>query len=603
MTVQEKIENILINENAYFYENNENIQISNNKIIEVFRTVSSIKTGNYLLNSIRLKLTSNEDIYYSICVFKYTTSPTFIENDIPNWEEEKLAYLLIVEIEDYLVISKKNISKLQDFLKQFKPLDYTVLSTLFVTEDTSFEKFSLKNLNISDRAVREKTIEAIDLKENFSALGANNYLLNSLRLKNNDEKISLMLNSSRINKFGKKNSIENFCFWSKNLVCQIKNYTDTNTFLSIFAEPQDYETLKDELVPISILFNFSNIYTDFDKGIINKGIVKYFIGDREVIDKEFNLIEFLSKFERLCKVNTNSVGVHLISNMTSNDLEIKLNDKSITIRSQKLKNVKLIQDNGNEISILDYINGKNAFIINFDNIDLAYSNRKLFKDSRLIGSIPNFLKIFKTDINLSNVTSEKGMFSPASTLFEPNSIFGFVEDKFQNDFNYFVCDDLSKEWADHIGISNDKISFIHSKHKISNTSASAFQDIVGQAQKNLGNLTPQDFQLESKRSIWNSTYNSSDGVNTSIKRVRKGMDSSQIINEFKSTIKNPYLRKEVVLVINFISKSSLETYFEDLVDGVYFAERNEVIQILWFISSLISSCQELNTEVTIYCKP
>lgn len=602
MSIQEKIEIILINENAYFYENSDAIHISYTKIKEIFRTVSSVKTGNYLLNSIRLRLNQNEDIYSSICVFKYKTKPTFIEEELTNWVEEKIAYLLIVEIEDYIVISKKNISKLQDFLKQFKPIDYSVLSTLFVTDDTSFEKFSLKNLNVSDKAVREKTIEAIDLKENFSALGASNYLLNSLRLKNNDEKTSLMLNSSRINKFGKKNSIENFCFWSKNLVHQIKSHIKTSTFLSIFAEPQDYETLKDGLVPISILFNFSNIYTDFEQSLINQVIIRYTFEDGRIYDKEIYLIDFLTKFERLCKVDT-VAGVNSIKNTTCKDLEIKLNDKSITIRSQKLKNVKLIQDNGNEISIIDYINGKNSFIINFDNIDLAYSNRKLFKDSRLIGSIPNFLKIFKPHYGLNNITSEKGIFLTTSTSFDNNSLFGFVEDNFKNDFEYFICDDLSKEWADHIGISENKISFFHSKHKISNASASAFQDIVGQAQKNLGNLTPQDFHLESKRNIWNSTYNSSDGVNTLILRSRRGQNSNQIIDQFKETIKNPYLRKEVILIIDFISKSNLETYLDNLVNGLYFAERNETIQILWFISSLISSCQELNTEVTIFCKP
>ena len=602
MTIQEKIENILINENAYFYENSCDVQLSCKKIKEIFKTVSSVKTGNYLLNSIRLRFNQNKDIYYSICVFKYTTKPTFIEEELTNWEEKKIAYLLIVEIGNYIIISKKNISKLQDFLKPFKPLDYSVLSTLFVTDDTSFEKFSLKNLNVSDKAVREKTIEAIDLKENFSALGASNYLLNSLRLKNNDEKTSLMLNSSRINKFGKKNSIKNFCFWSKKLVHQIKNHSNTSTFLSIFAEPQDYETLKDKLVPISILFNFSNIYTDFEQGLINRFIVRYTFEDGEIRDKEINLIYFLTKFERLCKVDT-VAGVNSIKNTTSKDLEIKLNNKSITVRSQKLKNVKLIQDNDNEISVTDYINGKNSFIINFDNIDLAYSNRKLFKDSRLIGSIPNFLKIFKPHNDLNNITSEKGTFLTTSTSFENNSLFDFVENNFQNDFDYFICDDLSKEWADHIGISENKISFFHSKHKKSNASASAFQDIVGQAQKNLGNLTPQDFQLESKRSIWDSTYNSSDGVNTLIVRSRKGQSSNQIIDQFKETIKNPYLKKEVILIIDFISKANLETYLNNLSNEVYFPERNETIQILWFISSLISSCQELNTEVTIYCKP
>ncbi|WP_415327755.1 hypothetical protein [Chryseobacterium sp. MMS23-Vi53] len=237
MTNLEKINNIIISENAYFYQNIDNISISDNRIKNLFSLVSSIKTGYYLLNERKKKIRS-EEIYYSICAFKYIVKPTFIEEPIKNWFEEKLAYLLIVEIEDFIVISRKNISKIQDFIKLLHPLDYEVLSTLFIEDNTNFEKFSLKNLNVSDKALREKTVEAIDLKENFSSLGANNYLLNSLRLSTNNEKTTLMLNSSRINKFGKKNNIETFCKWSKEQVSKIKNHEITSTFLSIFAEPK-----------------------------------------------------------------------------------------------------------------------------------------------------------------------------------------------------------------------------------------------------------------------------------------------------------------------------------------------------------------------------
>lgn len=601
MTKTEKIANILINENAYFYQNINNVNISISKIIEQFRIVSSIKTSNYLINKVKIRL-NEENIYYSICVFKYSTKPTFIDEPINGWQEEKLAYLLIVEIEDFLVISRKNISKLQEFTKLFKTLDYDTLSTLFVNEDTSFEKFSLKNLNVSDKALREKTVEAIDLKENFSSLGANNYMLNSLRVKNNNEKTSLILNSSRINKFGKKNNINSFCKWSKNLIQQIKNHTASDTFLSIFAEPQDYESLKNSLIPISILFNFSSIYTDFELGIISEIIFIQKDTEDNLITREINIIPFLTKFERLCKITFHN-DIYTIENSTSNDLQLKLNEKSISIKSNKLRNVRVIYANGVNMSIIEYINSKNSYIINFDNVDLAYSNRKLFKDNRLLGSISNFLKIFKPHIDLNTVTSEKGNFQPTSTNFDSDSIFGFVENNFINDYDFFICDDLGKEWADHIGVSDNKISFFHSKYNTTSASASAFQDIVGQAQKNLGNLTPQDFQLNSKSNLWNNNYNSTDGVNTNIQRLRKGSNTTDLVNQMKLTSNNPYLRKEIFLIINFISKSSLETFLQNLIDGIAFTERNETIQILWFISSLISSCQELNTEVTIYCKP
>ncbi|WP_415327756.1 hypothetical protein [Chryseobacterium sp. MMS23-Vi53] len=324
---------------------------------------------------------------------------------------------------------------------------------------------------------------------------------------------------------------------------------------------------------------------------------KFKTGDE--IEKEIELISFLNIFERLCKVDeSDNSNIYKILNTTSSDLELKLNEKSITIRSQKFRNIRIIYANGNNVSIIDHINNKNAFIINFDNIDLAYSNRKLFRDSKLLGNIENFLKIFKTNQELENVTSEKGNPNTMATSFEDGSIFRFVEETFFENYNYFVCDDYGREWADHIGVSEDKIVFIHSKFNTTNASASAFQDIVGQAQKNLGNITPQDFQLDTKKNLWINNY-----ASTNINRLRKGNNVDEFIQAIKDASTNPYLKKEVILVINFISKNRLTGFLNNLANGERFTERSEAIQMLWLISSLISSCQELNTEVTIYCKP
>lgn len=603
MTDEQKLDNIILNENAYFFHNINNIQFTDAKIIELFRIASTTKSSNYLLKEIRKNFSfEGIEINYSFCVFKYQTKPTFIDEEIENWTETKLAYLLISEIEDYIIICRKNISNIQKFIKQFNALDYKTLSTLFVDEETTFEKFGLKNMNVSDNALREKSLEAINLKENFSALGASTYILNSVRLKNNDEKISLILNSSRINKFGKKNNIEDFLSWGKKLVDEIKAHSEKETFLSVFAEPQDYESIRHTLEPISTLFIFSNLYSDFETGKINRAVVKF-----EDIKKEINILKYLSNFERLLKVyefiDDDSIISYFVENKTSKDLEVRLNEKSITFRSRKLKNVILENENGTEISILDYINYKSGFIINFDSIDLAYTNRKLFKDSKLLGNIDYFLKIFKPFENLNNVTSEKGNFVVGQSTFEDNSIFNFVENEFIDNSEYLICDDLGREWADHISVTEDKIIFYHSKYKASNFSASDFQDIVGQAQKNLGNLSPQDFQLSTKESFWNNNYNSSNGINTNIRRIRKGSNATDAISQIKNTIKNPHFKREVHIVINFISKVHLTENLEKLKNGTTFGERSETIQILWFISSLNSSCQEVNTDIYICCKP
>lgn len=169
-------------------------------------------------------------------------------------------------------------------------------------------------------------------------------------------------------------------------------------------------------------------------------------------------------------------------------------------------------------------------------------------------------------------------------------------------YDYFICDDLYKEWADHIGLNEKFISFYHSKYKNSSFSASDFQDIVGQALKNLGNLSPSDDQWDIKEGFWNNLYKNN-SIETQINRIRTGQNSNDVISYFKKIKGYPNIKKQVHIVINFISKSALEDKLIRLKNGEQFRERNEIIQILWFISSLISSCFEANTEVYIHCKP
>lgn len=81
-------------------------------------------------------------------------------------------------------------------------------------------------------------------------------------------------------------------------------------------------------------------------------------------------------------------------------------------------------------------------------------------------------------------------------------MFHVVENEIYQDADYLVCDDLGNEWADHIAIKDDTISFIHSKCKDkAGLSASAFQEIVGQATKNIGNLDPSDKELDNKKNL------------------------------------------------------------------------------------------------------
>lgn len=601
MTTEELIENLVLNENAYFFQKIRAGFLSRALVERTFREASLEKAGRYLLYKVKtVHRIKDKNVEYSLCVFKYLKKPTFIREEIVEWNETKLAYLVIVDFESYVAISKRNISGTKELNEKIFPIDYKTMSSLFINDTTAFEKFSMSNMNISDNVIRQKSMEAVDLKENISTLGLQSYILSNLRLNNDDNKISLSLNSSRVNRFGKKNNLDFFISWADIIVDKIENFTDSENFLSSFATPLDFESEKESLKPIAILLLLTRLNADYEANRIES--TKLII---EEMERDVDLVSVLNNFSRLMEIrefiSERGNSYFKVVTPVVDDLSVSVNAKSISLRSQKLRNLIIKFSDETEISIIDYFNRYSSFIVNFDRVELVYSHRKLFKDSRLLGNTDAFLRVFKPYPELDNVVSEKGDVLTTSTAFSNDSIFGFVENTFLVDSQFFICDDLGREWADHIGLYDDNISFFHSKYKNSRFSASDFQDIVGQAQKNLGNLSPSDNQWDAKREFWDRNY-ILNNTSTQIQRIRKGESAEAAIEYFQKLKSFPNLTKKVFLVINFISKSGLADRLEMLKRDEQFRERNEVIQILWFVSSLISSCNEVSAETYIICK-
>lgn len=599
-----EINSILLNENAYFYNkaNSSSRRLTNSEISLIFQNAINDKNGNRLLEKVNeTHIIEENSVSYSILVINFQHKPTFLEEEIESWNETKLAYLLIIEFHDFIVIAKKNVSGIQSFINTLIPLDYNLISTTFVNESTEFEKFTMKNLNISGSSIRNKSLEALDLKKTFYSLGANTYMLSGLRVKNGDEKISISPSTSKINHYGNRNNIIGFIEWADKILNEVRTHSDQETYLSIFSEPIDYESEKENLHPIAILILFSKLYEDFENGKIINAIYE----NEEGVSRDIDIFRFINNFEKFNSIEEEVVNNRIrykVVSQVNNGIELRKLNKSIKIYSKKISRIKLIKDNGSNIHLIQYLNNNSSFIVNFQDVNLIYSNKKLFRDNKLLGNIDLFLEIFLAHDNLSNVSTEKGAFSFSQTEFDDNSIFNFVENEFRDESEFLICDDLGQEWADHISLSENSISFIHSKFKSSSFSASAFQDIIGQALKNLGNMTPADYQLQSKRGLWGSPYRNS-SIETQLNRLRKGDNIDNAIDYYKKLRGNPNLNRKVYLVINFISKSELLNRIEKLKRQESFREKNQVIQIIWFISSLVASCKEIGVDIFIYCKP
>ena len=212
---------------------------------------------------------------------------------------------------------------------------------------------------------------------------------------------------------------------------------------------------------------------------------------------------------------------------------------------------------------------------------------------------PNILELLCPQSNIENVTSEKGNFTNTQTSFDFDSMFGFVENIFSNE-DYIFCDDLGDEWADHItfNLQDPSISFIHSKHGDTSTSASNLHDVVGQGIKNLGNMFFSKEQLDNKIvKTLSNTYTSGKGIKTQIQRIRK--TSQNFDADLINLLKNYKLHRKCILNCSFISKTDISTEFTKLKNRQ--PVRGHIIQLLWILSSFAHAAKEANVIPLIYC--
>lgn len=162
------------------------------------------------------------------------------------------------------------------------------------------------------------------------------------------------------------------------------------------------------------------------------------------------------------------------------------------------------ENDGTYAKVIDLINNLGCFSIGFSDYSYIYMGKRLYMNAGIQKDFESILSILYPVNEITTVTSEKGdikKYDAASTDFQIDSMFNVVENNIFNDADFLLCDDLGNEWADHIAIKSNSMSYIHSKcndGKVS-LSASKFQEVIGQAIKNIGNMNPDDDTVQKKK--------------------------------------------------------------------------------------------------------
>lgn len=540
---------------------------------------------------------------FSFIAFKRDKKPTVFELEFDPgevWHEKRFAYLLVIEYKGYVAIQKKDIGDIRNLRKALIPIDYNILCKVLDDKKTVYKRFGMNNLDISDKAMRSKALEAEDLKPVFSTLGASNYELSNYRITNKQGAFSIGLDSSKINHLQTRVTFSDYLNWCKYIIDKIEKTSDkdVNNYLSIFATPIDYKQ-------------------EYDAGNLNARyllVSLYKLNDEKWIESireedtraEVQLKEICDLFSKSIKLEDSGGGKYSKVLADGKKVEVTVRENGITFSCDWMKGIHLC-GKADDVILLDYVVENGLFTVMFSSAKLKYTNRKLFKDNNLTGNIDLFLEMFEEDAKLKKTKGEKdykgNKLVATDTQFPQYSLFAYIEKKYKQKGTIIVCDDLGTEWADYIRVSENSVALFAAKHKDLCFSASAFQEVVGQAQKNLGTFFPLKTMWKRKEIKWSGFYQLG-GVDTHISRVRiPGKTAREAIDYWKKAERRGNYQRDLYIVIDFISKEKLEGNLQKLKQGRDFAQKKETVPILWLISSLWASCQELNIRLHITCRP
>jgi hypothetical protein len=298
------------------------------------------------------------------------------------------------------------------------------------------------------------------------------------------------------------------------------------------------------------------------------------------------------------------------------ELEYNNSNKSYTISGDEFDQLFETNSNFQYKFLTRFLNSRQSFKIIPKEPNIIYAYGNFHKTYSNFGDDFDENKFYLKDIlipldDMDEVTSEKGKDTTRNNgeTWVKNSLFGRIDNPHEGsaDFidlmknqEFMVFDDMCTEVADVIMGNKDKVVFIHakckSKTKKSKYSASALQDIVSQATKNISHLnsfnqlTPPNFPR------WDGPWK---GQKMEVnKRIRKPLNSTgeNIWNSIQDVIQNPSKEREVWLMLgNTLSKSAL---IDALHDG-----KHEAIQLTLLLHSCLQSVGTVNAKLKVFCSP
>lgn len=418
-------ERLRLTKNAQFYRVSEPVED------ELLRNILDTASDNmnpdsgFVIDQFRQERNVDElkfSFVYSVRVFSSSRPVYFLEDTV-------YAFILIIELGGYLAVLKKSCANIFDLMEDnFTLVGSKEFSSSFSDDDVEFQRLALRNMTVSDRAMRSRSYEAADLKGLLSTHSAGRSIPYYFKLRQGAKTRSIS-GTGRVVESSSRETIDNIAAWVLEQINLIEAPSNTN-FLDAFASKVELNEVLTICSPNAILIESSSLFDRLKKDGIQ---VKYKTKKGKVISVSNRVYKNLeSALENVHEIDSdlNVIGVN-------DGSRIRANKKSLTLYSKYLAKLR-VSENGKLITLQKYIVKHGFYSVTFDDPNYMYFMGACFEDSSGVSEIDNILEIFQPIEVMPSVKSEKGSFTLESENFTADSMLVLLKKYMLKMILYFV---------------------------------------------------------------------------------------------------------------------------------------------------------------------
>ena len=507
-----------------------------------------------------------------------------------------------------------------------KAIGSAELKKLFSNDTRScLTQVSLRNSNLGTIALRGRTIAAPDIQDTVSAFddhaqictNVTGYSLEPQEAGGNKRlRRYLGFPRGRVSESGTRCHLTDYEQWLNGIVETLRHRRNPHNTFQRYALG-DVDLLRD--LPRHILLDLSEVEDTFETVGDGKKIME---GEPLQID---DVSQAITKGGFVLKANGKRCKVDIVFDEKSRRYLLSSSDLD-GLYSRKT-------DHTDKRDLITYLNQEQSFRVIPHADNLIYTlgefyqplfkvgpafKADLFEVSQVLVPIPALREVSEEkgapvtmdglpDDTLFGIIDNLGKQTPSWT--DP-SLFEWVDARggsirLQDYFgqpDLLVCDDMGTEAADFIMADSAKrrVVFIHAKANKPRrvTSASALQEVIGQATKNINFLGMFNGTVPDKLSHWMDPWKGPAGLPVE-KRIRLGpQDENEAWRRIHEIIRHPLAEREVWL---FTGQTLSKSRFEKLLGKPH--PDAEALQAAYLLFATLTNVASVGAKLRVFCYP